>query len=307
MVDAILQEVPARLPRKEQELFWFRLNLSRVGGARLRQRLHEHLLDLALRTSVGFARAAVASSIVGSVGAILYILPWGSALAHSLLGWAIPSSAVTAFVLVKTVAAKMKFDAEPASEVVKNLVEVPKYEQELGFVHQVEKDLKKVFESLPLDEGLVIFIDDLDRCSPPKVAAVLEAVNLFLAGGFSNCCFVVGMDTEMVAAALQSAHKDLTANLPPDVRIPIGWRFMDKFVQLPFVIPPLDPKNYQGFLMELLGKGQDDGAPSSALLSRRPKGAPVAGNVSGEDYGNEDFDVEAERLNALRSDTNEFV
>jgi hypothetical protein len=46
------------------------------------------------------------------------------------------------------------------------------------------------------------------------------------------------MDSEMVAAALQSAHKDVLACLPADASIPVGWRFMDKFVQLPFLIPP---------------------------------------------------------------------
>src|SRR6185503_2162333 len=86
---------------------------------------------------------------------------------------------------------------------------------------------------------IVVFVDDLDRCSPAKVAQVIEAVNLFLGGDFPNCMFVIGMDTEMVAAALQAAHKDLVAALPKDAGIPVGWRFMDKFVQLPFIIPPM--------------------------------------------------------------------
>ncbi|TCK36875.1 KAP-like P-loop domain-containing protein [Paraburkholderia sp. BL8N3] len=295
LVDAILQQVPERLTRKEQERFWFRLNLSRVGGARVRQRLHEHLFELMFRTSLGLGRAAVAAATVAVLCGVLYLFPSVDSPLRSLFGWAIPTSAVAAFAAVKALAAKMKFDDAPVSEVVKNLVEAPKYEQELGFVHQVEKDLKRVFESLPHDEGLVIFIDDLDRCSPSKVASVLEAVNLFLAGGFSNCCFVVGMDTEMVAAALQSAHKELAANLPADVRIPIGWRFMDKFVQLPFVIPPLDALRYKAFMMQLLGNTE----------SKTPGADGAAG--SSAEPGIEDFNQEAARLGALRSDTPEFV
>ena len=50
----------------------------------------------------------------------------------------------------------------------------------------------------------VIFIDDLDRCFPAKVGQVVEAINLFLAGDLPKCMFVIGMDTELVAAALQA-------------------------------------------------------------------------------------------------------
>src|SRR5215210_5076236 len=59
--------------------------------------------------------------------------------------------------------------------------------------------------------------------------------------------FVIGMDAEMVAAALQSAHKDLVSALPKDAGIPVGWRFMDKFVQLPFIIPPMPSNGVQRY------------------------------------------------------------
>ena len=56
----------------------------------------------------------------------------------------------------------------------------------------------------------------------------------------------------MVAAALEEAHKNVIQRLPSYARrVPIGWRFMDKFVQLPFIIPPLDSqavKNYADHL-----------------------------------------------------------
>src|SRR5262249_16789358 len=84
--------------------------------------------------------------------------------------------------------------------------------------------------------------------------------NLFLAGEFPDCIFVFGMDAEMVAAALEQAHGDVIAKLPSYAgHIPIGWRFMDKFVQLPFVIPPpemRDIDNYMQSLFEDEGKKQ---------------------------------------------------
>ena len=53
--------------------------------------------------------------------------------------------------------------------------------------------------------------------------------------------FVIGMDPEMIAAALEEAYCKIIARLPSySRRLSIGWRFLDKFVQLPFPIPPND-------------------------------------------------------------------
>ena len=41
---------------------------------------------------------------------------------------------------------------------------------------------------------------------------------------------------EMVAAALQVAHAEIAEQLPAGTASPIGWRFMDKFVQLPVLL-----------------------------------------------------------------------
>ncbi|MFM0398192.1 KAP family P-loop NTPase fold protein [Paraburkholderia aspalathi] len=259
LVDAILQQVPARLEPKERERFWFRLNVSRVGGDRVRQRLHEYLFNVAFGTTLGMGRAILCAALA----AVVTLIPWfflSSPTLKWLFGLATPVSFSVVCAAMKILFAKWMVEAQPVGDVVKNLVDVPKYEQELGFVHHVERDLRRVFAMVPRDKGLVIFIDDLDRCSPLKVAAVLDAVNLFLATDFPKCCFVVGMDTEMVAAALQAAHKDLTANLPEDTAAPLGWRFMDKFVQLPFVLPPVSGPSNHRLMMRLLGRQEETDA-----------------------------------------------
>jgi hypothetical protein len=91
-------------------------------------------------------------------------------------------------------------------------------------------------------DPLVVFVDDLDRCAPNKVAEVVEAINLFLCGDYPNCIFVVGMEPGMVAAALEVANKDVIAKAQEmglvDGAAPVGWRFMEKIVQLPIMIPP---------------------------------------------------------------------
>ena len=120
-----------------------------------------------------------------------------------------------AFGILKTVDKKKEVDNEPSEVSLDKFVKVPDYNEKLGFIHHVVRDLELVFETIPTDyQKLVIFIDDLDRCSPMKVAQVIEGVNLFLAREFPSCIFVIGIDTEMVAAALQVAHKEVVSELP---------------------------------------------------------------------------------------------
>ncbi|MEX3926721.1 P-loop NTPase fold protein [Paraburkholderia sp. BR10936] len=256
LADAILQQVPNRLKtRAEKETFWLRLNLARVNSAAIRQKLHNYFIHRVLRTTIGlgWAIGAAALSFV-AVEALSIMSGLAAKLGpHVSLSGLSATVSVVVLTTVKSVAVYFKVKNEPVSEVLNDIVDVPRYEGELGFVHQVEKDIRRVFDCLSPGTSLVIFIDDLDRCSPPKVSAVLDAINLFLAGDFPECSFVFGMDSEMVAAALQTAHKDLWAALPADAKVPIGWRFMDKFVQLPFVIPTISSETQEEFVDVLMG------------------------------------------------------
>jgi len=52
-------------------------------------------------------------------------------------------------------------------------------------------------------ETLAIFLDDLDRCRPERVAEVLEAINLFL--DLPGVCFYLGLDWGRLVTALPEA------------------------------------------------------------------------------------------------------
>jgi hypothetical protein len=242
LADAIMKQITARLPILERERFWLRLSLRRVDAEKIRHHIHERILNcfwryarwwllgtgLLLFTSI----AATAVGLISQHPIAMSIGRYG--------GYGIVSSVIISITssIWNYHTAKQNVDKEPASVSLKEYLDIPDYNKELGFVHHVETDLHRVFATVPEEhQKIVVFIDDLDRCSPVKVAQVLEAVNLFLAGEFPNCIFLLGMDSEMVAAALQAAHRDMLICLPTDASIPLGWRFMDKFVQLPFLIP----------------------------------------------------------------------
>jgi hypothetical protein len=260
LADAIIHQVAARLPLVDRERFWLRLKLKRVDADLVRHRIYERVIRYwwrATRLLVfglgGIFLASIATALIGSLT---------GTQAAAWIGWA-GSGLSVAFAAIVAVAnyfkEKAKVHEEPAAISLGEYLQAPDYRAELGFLHQVEADLQRVFASIPPRYWpLVVFIDDLDRCSPAKVSQVVEAINLFLAGDFPNCIFVLGIDTEMVAAALQATHKEMIAQLPSDAGSPVGWRFMDKFVQLPFLIPPAPETDLGRYTKSLLSLERRD-------------------------------------------------
>lgn len=107
----------------------------------------------------------------------------------------------TGITLIKGIVQYRNIKKGSADISISKYLRVPDYNAKLGFVHFAEEDLERVLDLIT--KPIVIFIDDLDRCSPDKVAALTEAINLFLAGEFKNCIFVLGMDSEIIAASLE--------------------------------------------------------------------------------------------------------
>lgn len=256
LAEAIIRGVTDRLDPIDREKFLLRLHLSRVNPGQIRSKVY----DAIFQRFVDYLRRYIIW--IWLVLAALSVALWDQIVV--CLGGYLPSTISVAGTGILAaglayIMAKQETDTEPAKLNLSDYVEVPDYSEKLGYVHHVTEDLRRVFELLVEERDgkkrpvpLVIFIDDLDRCTPDNVADVFEAINQFIAGEFPNCYIVLGMDSEMVAAALEEAHKNVIQRLPSYVRrVPIGWRFMDKFVQLPFVIPPLDAdavENYSDYL-----------------------------------------------------------
>jgi CheY-like chemotaxis protein len=104
---------------------------------------------------------------------------------------------------------------------------------------------------------LVVFVDDLDRCSPDSVFQVFEAIKLYLdAKGF---VFVVGFDETVVSEAIleqKKFSKSVTSQL-----------YLDKIVQIEYAVPRLEEEAVRAFLDRLTavsgtGKLVDDSARS---------------------------------------------
>ena len=80
----------------------------------------------------------------------------------------------------------------------------------------------------------VFFFDDLDRCSPERVAAVLESVHSLTMAG---CIVFLACDDEYVTAAL-NAHYEKVAKVYRDGTV-FGRSYLEKIVQIHFKLPLL--------------------------------------------------------------------
>ncbi|MDG2535563.1 P-loop NTPase fold protein [Sphingomonas sp. HITSZ_GF] len=294
LVDAIVSQVSDRLPLFEREKFLLKLQLARIDDGKVRRRIYDRVVTIwwaKVRAWVLSGAAAVLVLLGFGASKTLQELPFLGPLtqkltslgtANGFAGAIVVQILLSVYVVATYLRRSVKTRQEPANFSLADYLRVPDYDQAVGQLHQIHADLRKVLDVVPGKRDgknhapLVIFIDDLDRCSPNKVANVVEGVSMLLASEAYRCIFVIGMDPQMIAAALETAHKDVREQLPRYERaVPLGWRFMDKFVQLPFTIPPTT-QNQFGQYVEWLATApvQDTAPPPEPGAAPDPAPAP---------------------------------
>lgn len=143
----------------------------------------------------------------------------------------------------------------------------PDYESKIGFIGQFEEDFISVVSTVT-QKGkwpLLIFIDDLDRCTPNKAAAVIESINLLL--GSEHCVFIIGMDSHVLASSIQAKYKELQEFFrDPDNPggLSLGHKFLEKIIQIDFRVPTPDPEHVNSFIDISLGR-------NPAITSAQPQ------------------------------------
>lgn len=122
------------------------------------------------------------------------------------------------------------------------LQQASNYKQHIAFLDEFREHFSDIVASLPQrgDKKLVIFIDDLDRCSAEQTLQVLNAVKLFL--DVQGCVFILGLDIEIVQRAIEVKFKD----------DPTAQReYLNKIVQLPFHMPPISQNGMVNFIEQM--------------------------------------------------------
>ena len=108
---------------------------------------------------------------------------------------------------------------------------------------QMAKDGKK--------KRIVFFIDDLDRCMPDHILSVLEALKLYL--NLEGCVYFLGLDRHALEDSIRHHYKDFDKDF--DIE---AVNYLDKIIQLPFEIPPVDPDCIESFIQSFLPTERED-------------------------------------------------
>lgn len=148
------------------------------------------------------------------------------------------------------------------------------YSGNLGLISTIRKDFEQLVELMtewrttrrpeeedparkPVDR-IVLYIDDLDRCSPRQVVDVLQAVHLLLA--FELFVVVVGVDPRWLLRSLRSHYTEiLELDAATDTAMP-SWRvtpedYLEKIINVPLVLPGMSSGSLHRLLRSMV---QDD-------------------------------------------------
>jgi KAP family P-loop domain len=107
-------------------------------------------------------------------------------------------------------------------------------------------DFREEFEGLVTSladkvKGVIIFIDDLDRCLDPTVIDVFEAIRLFLQ--VASTAFVIAANREIVQAAVERRYPAGKEGDPA-----LGKDYLEKIIQVEVNIPPLAEAEAETYL-----------------------------------------------------------
>lgn len=122
-----------------------------------------------------------------------------------------------------------------------------------------DKDFESLLAKAKIDR-IVVFIDDLDRCSAAKVIETFETIKLFL--NTPACTFVIGADAAKIQHAVGEVYKVNEPQRQKD--------FLEKIVQIPFTIPEQDLRDIACYVgMLIIGRNLDQTHWPTLLSARR--------------------------------------
>ena len=107
-------------------------------------------------------------------------------------------------------------------------------------INSFRADFDTLLKETKIDR-LVVFIDELDRCSPDTILDTLEAIRLFLYVG--RTVFIIGADERHISYAVQTKFKEIEG-----IGIDIGKEYLEKIVQYPVRIPRLSTREVELYI-----------------------------------------------------------
>jgi hypothetical protein len=145
----------------------------------------------------------------------------------------------------------------------------------LSFRYRFEREFSETAAALrgSASPGLIVFIDDLDRCHAQNVVELLEAINFIVSAG--ECFIIVGMAKDQIRRSILASYKSEFVDLPKDsVRDgdieAARRRFADRYLEKLINIEVPVPQPSAGQIMSLLtGEAKRPELPPGVAVRRR--------------------------------------
>lgn len=110
---------------------------------------------------------------------------------------------------------------------------------------KIEDALDEIIKDSP-NAKVVVFIDDLDRCSPTRALEVFESLKVFL--DMTGFVYVIGLNYETISKLISAAYKEAGIN---------GEQYIRKLIQIPIVIPEWDENDINQLIDNLSSRVGD--------------------------------------------------
>ena len=157
---------------------------------------------------------------------------------------------ITELTLTGLVSAVKQKAGDVSEDEIKKVVDALKVDDtKRAEIKNFRKTFKEVFEECK-GERLVVFIDELDRCTPGTVLDIFEAIRLFLY--VPGTTFIIGADERLVSYAVKTKYKDI-----PGHDIDISKEYLEKLVQYPVKIPQLNESEVRQYITCLLLQNEE--------------------------------------------------
>lgn len=115
-------------------------------------------------------------------------------------------------------------------------------------LHGFRQDFLAMLDKTGITQ-LVVLVDDLDRCLPKTAIGTLEAIRLLISG--ERTVFVLACDRSMIEYAVRE-HFPEHPGMKGDE---YARKYLDKLIQIPFVLPVLGPLEVSIYVQLLLLEG----------------------------------------------------
>ncbi len=107
-------------------------------------------------------------------------------------------------------------------------------------IREFQKEFEHLLKMTKISR-LVVYIDELDRCSPDTILYTLEAIRLFLFKG--NVAFVIGADERHIQYAVKRKFSEIQG-----IEYDVGKEYLEKLIQYPIKIPRLDAREVEYYI-----------------------------------------------------------